>query len=51
MRAIGLAALAASCLFSAWPVACPAAVDAGGSLALTQDDVYRVSRRAATAVD
>jgi uncharacterized protein (TIGR02001 family) len=41
MRAIGLAALAASCLFSAWPVLCPAAVDAGGSLALTQDDVYR----------
>lgn len=41
MRAIGPAALAASCLFSAWPVVSPAAVDAGGSLALTQDDVYR----------
>ncbi|MGH8227828.1 MAG: TorF family putative porin [Steroidobacteraceae bacterium] len=41
MRALGFAALAASCLFSTWPAACPAAVNVGGSLALTQDDVYR----------
>ncbi|HEY2035959.1 MAG TPA: TorF family putative porin [Steroidobacteraceae bacterium] len=42
MRALRPAALAASCLFSAWPVVAPAAVvDVGGSLALTQDDVYR----------
>lgn len=41
MRALLPVALAAACLFSAWPVASPAAVDAGGSLALTQDDVYR----------
>lgn len=40
MRALGLAALAASCL-SLWPACCGAAVDAGGSLALTSDDVYR----------
>lgn len=41
MRALGPAALAASCLLSCCPATCPAAVDAGGSLALTQDDVYR----------
>jgi uncharacterized protein (TIGR02001 family) len=41
MRALGPAALAASCLLPLWPVACPAAVDAGGSVALTSDDVYR----------
>lgn len=41
MRALGSAALAASCLLSGWPAACRAAVDAGGSLALTTDDVYR----------
>jgi uncharacterized protein (TIGR02001 family) len=41
MVAIRPATLALSCLFSAWPVVCPAALDAGGSLALTQDDVYR----------
>jgi len=41
MRALPPAALAASCLLSAWPGVSPAAVDAGGSLALTRDDVYR----------
>ena len=42
MRALGWsAALGASCLLSLWPAACPAAVGAGGSLALTADDVYR----------
>lgn len=41
MRALGSAALAASCLISLRPAVCPAAVDAGGSLALTADDVYR----------
>jgi uncharacterized protein (TIGR02001 family) len=41
MRALGPAAVAASCLLQLWPAACPAAVDAGGSLALTADDVYR----------
>lgn len=41
MRALGSAALAAWCLSSAWPAVCAAAVDAGGSLALTQDDVHR----------
>jgi uncharacterized protein (TIGR02001 family) len=41
MRALGPAALAATCLVSTWPAASAAAVDAGGSLALTQDDVYR----------
>lgn len=42
MRALGWsAALGASCLLSLWPASCPAAVDAGGSLALTADDVYR----------
>ena len=42
MRALGWsAALGASCLLSLRPVPCPAAVDAGGSLALTADDVYR----------
>jgi uncharacterized protein (TIGR02001 family) len=41
MRALGPAALAASCLLQLWPATCPAAVDAGGSLALTADDVYR----------
>ena len=40
MRALGPAALAATCLLQLWPAACPA-VDAGGSLALTADDVYR----------
>ncbi len=40
MRASGFAALTA-CFFWLWPAACPAAVDAGGSLALTGDDVYR----------
>lgn len=41
MRALGPAAVAASCLLQLWPAACPAAVGAGGSLALTADDVYR----------
>jgi uncharacterized protein (TIGR02001 family) len=41
MRALGSAVLAAWCLSSVWPAACPAAVEAGGSLALTRDDVYR----------
>jgi uncharacterized protein (TIGR02001 family) len=41
MRILGCAGLAASCLLSLWPAACPAAVGAGGSLALTSDDVYR----------
>jgi uncharacterized protein (TIGR02001 family) len=41
MRALGPAAVAASCLLSLWPAACRAAVDAGGSVALTADDVYR----------
>lgn len=41
MRALGPAALAASCLLSGWPAVCPAAVDAGGSVALTQDNIYR----------
>ena len=41
MRALGLAAAAASGLLSFWPAACPAAIDAGGSVALTSDDVYR----------
>ena len=41
MGAFRRAALAVSCLLSGWPVACLAAVDAGGSLALTRDDVYR----------
>ncbi len=41
MRALGPAAVAASCLLPLWPAACPAAVDAGGSVALTSDDVYR----------
>ncbi len=41
MGASRRAALAASCLLSGWPAACPAALDAGGSLALTRDDVYR----------
>ena len=40
MRSLGSAALAV-CLLSAWPAVSPAAVDAGGSLALTEDDVYR----------
>ena len=40
MRALGSAALAA-CLLPLWPAVSPAAVDAGGSLALTADDVYR----------
>ncbi|MGH8170842.1 MAG: TorF family putative porin [Steroidobacteraceae bacterium] len=33
--------LTACCLLSGWPGACPAAVVAGGALALTRDDVYR----------
>lgn len=41
MRALGPAAVAASCLLPLWPPACPAAVDTGGSVALTTDDVYR----------
>src|SRR5579862_335047 len=41
MRTFGSAVLAASCLLSLRPAVCPAAVDAGGSLALTADDVYR----------
>lgn len=41
MRALGSAALAASCLLQLWPAAHAATVDAGGSLALTADDVYR----------
>jgi uncharacterized protein (TIGR02001 family) len=40
MRALGSAALVA-CLLPLWPAASAAAVDAGGSLALTRDDVYR----------
>ncbi|MGH8200102.1 MAG: TorF family putative porin [Steroidobacteraceae bacterium] len=40
MRVLGPAALAASCLLQLWPAA-SSAVDAGGSLALTADDVYR----------
>lgn len=34
-------ALAACCSLAGWPAACPAAVVAGGALALTRDDVYR----------
>jgi len=42
MGAYRCAALAASCLVAGWPaVGRPASVDAGGSLALTRDDVYR----------
>ncbi|MDE2262543.1 MAG: TorF family putative porin [Gammaproteobacteria bacterium] len=41
MRALGSAALAASCLLPLWPAVSPAAVGAGGSVALTADDVYR----------
>lgn len=42
MGALRCAALAASCLLAGWPaVGRPAPLDAGGSLALTQDDVYR----------
>lgn len=41
MRALGSAALAASWLLPLWPAVSPAAVEAGGSLALTTDDVYR----------
>lgn len=41
MGALHRAALAATCLLSLRPAVCPAAVDAGGSLALTADDVYR----------
>jgi uncharacterized protein (TIGR02001 family) len=41
MRALGSAALAALCLLSLRPGACPAAVSAGGSLAVTADDIYR----------
>lgn len=41
MGAFRCAAWVASGVLSAWPAVCPAAVDAGGSLALTRDDVYR----------
>lgn len=41
MRAPGLAAVAASCLLPLRPAVCPAAIDAGGSVAVTSDDVYR----------
>ena len=42
MGAFRCAALAASCLLAGWPaVGRPAPIDAGGSLALTEDDVYR----------
>jgi uncharacterized protein (TIGR02001 family) len=41
MRALRLAAVAASCLVPLCPAVCAAAVDAGGSVALTSDDVYR----------
>jgi uncharacterized protein (TIGR02001 family) len=41
MGALRSAVWAASCLLSGWPALCLATVDAGGSLALTQDDVYR----------
>jgi uncharacterized protein (TIGR02001 family) len=41
MRALGVAAVAASWLLPLWPAVCPAAIDTGGSLALTSDDVYR----------
>lgn len=41
MRGPGCLALVASSLLSLWPAACPAAVDWGGALALTTDDVYR----------
>ncbi len=41
MRVLASACLAASCLLALWPAACPAAVGTGGSLALTQDDIYR----------
>ncbi|MFZ0499518.1 MAG: TorF family putative porin [Steroidobacteraceae bacterium] len=40
MRALGPAAVAAWCLLPLWPVTCPA-VDTGGSVAVTSDDVYR----------
>lgn len=41
MRAFESAALAASCLWALRPAVCAAGVDAGGSVALTADDVYR----------
>ncbi len=45
MRILGSAGPAAACLLSLlpslWPPACAAAIEAGGSLALTTDDVYR----------
>lgn len=41
MRAMGSAALAAACLLWLQPGVCRPAIDAGGSLALTADDVYR----------
>lgn len=41
MGAFRSAAWAASCLLSGWPAVCLAGVDAGGSVALTRDDVYR----------
>src|SRR6185312_5397019 len=45
MGALRRAAVAATCLLSLRPAVCAAGVDAGGSLALTADDVYRgVSR-------
>jgi len=41
MPTLGSAALIAACSLSLWPAACRAAIDAGGSLAVTADDVYR----------
>lgn len=41
MRILGSVGLTAGCLLSIWLPACAAAVEAGGSLALTTDDVYR----------
>lgn len=41
MGALRSVALAACCLLSGWPGGAAAALDAGGSLGLTQDDVYR----------
>ncbi|HUN70697.1 MAG TPA: TorF family putative porin [Steroidobacteraceae bacterium] len=42
MGALRSATLITSCLLPLlWPAASPAAVDAGGSLALTSDDIYR----------
>lgn len=41
MGAYRRSVLTACCLLLSWPAACLAALDTGGSLALTQDDVYR----------